>query len=633
MYGERFEEATRLFNSLPVELQSLTRALRVTMVNDYKVAAEAMSIDELKEFGKHECHMILWAELKARVTDLPDLVCENETFWWANAVNNQVQSLIEKRQQKAPTSDGRKSARQRLAEIVATPISQGANAIRRRLGLGRTPSSTSSTRPGILRRTLTEESLDELLSASQPAEGCSQSAEGSPQPDNPQSADTTAGEGATSPAGASSPPASQNSPPASAPSQPSPAGSQRPSQRRSTRRSDRIREQTRQVTKPKVRKSGLSVVPEDTAEDTVIVPDSQQTTQTKNSKNKKKKKAETKKDVTVVRCILCMSWHETNESEAGAWCCPSCRTMSQTVNNILGEIRGLRRDLQKMEKNNSDLQGQLSAKTVQCDQLLKENATLKQQLTGAGSKQKDQDYSKTLLLGSSIVRDAKKMCNTDKVQVESISGGTVTDVQAKLCSLQGPFNEIVLAVGGNDCCKSDADPSTIARNYQTLINTATSKAREVKVSSILPRNINDPRAEVVIADVNDQLRDICTSEGVGFVDHSPKFTLSDGTLNDALLLDDGVHLTNTGTRKVLQALGLEAVSHQPSTAAGSAPRYGQDRGRSSRPPAKGQQNSQSSRPNCFKCGEHHATKDCRRQSRVTCYNCGRPGHLAHRCRV
>lgn len=66
----------------------MIRELRVSMEEHYEVSVEALTLDELKTFSKHECHMILWEELKEHVPGIPDLVCENETFWLSNAINN-----------------------------------------------------------------------------------------------------------------------------------------------------------------------------------------------------------------------------------------------------------------------------------------------------------------------------------------------------------------------------------------------------------------------------------------------------------------------------------------------------------------------------------------------------------------
>lgn len=98
--------------------------------------------------------------------------------------------------------------------------------------------------------------------------------------------------------------------------------------------------------------------------------------------------------------------------------------------------------------------------------------------------------------------------------------GTVSDVHSRLRSLPSDFKDVVLVVGGNDCCKEDVVPAAIASDYTDLIKTASRKARHVTVSSVLPRNINNATVEANIVDLNDRLIHECKLRGITVVDHT-----------------------------------------------------------------------------------------------------------------
>ena len=60
--------------------------------------------------------------------------------------------------------------------------------------------------------------------------------------------------------------------------------------------------------------------------------------------------------------------------------------------------------------------------------------------------------------------------------------------------------------------------------------------------------------------VNKKIKQFCSSDpACEFIDHSTNFTLSDKSVNDALFLNDGVHLNIKGSAIVVANLGLKNV--------------------------------------------------------------------------
>ena len=93
-------------------------------------------------------------------------------------------------------------------------------------------------------------------------------------------------------------------------------------------------------------------------------------------------------------------------------------------------------------------------------------------------------------------------------------------------------------------------------NSTQLIRAGRSSAARFNVSSILPFIVSKQGVETVINQANIAIKQLCAQENVSSVDNSPKFTVSDGSMNDALLRDDGFHPTLRGAKKLLNALGF-----------------------------------------------------------------------------
>ena len=56
--------------------------------------------------------------------------------------------------------------------------------------------------------------------------------------------------------------------------------------------------------------------------------------------------------------------------------------------------------------------------------------------------------------------------------------------------------------------------------------------------------------------LNDGLKELCETKGANFVDNRASFTLSDGSVNDGYILDDGVDLNRQGTNRLASNLEL-----------------------------------------------------------------------------
>ena len=261
----------------------------------------------------------------------------------------------------------------------------------------------------------------------------------------------------------------------------------------------------------------------------------------------------------MIRCCLCASWfHEEcvgiqcDADRGGVWPCPECRQNGTRVKTLIGTVEGLvsavrviGEQLASSEKERRDERIRTEERAMA---LHKEVVTLKEQvatLTWRTFRQPGQPSS--LLLGSSLVRNVSrdKLVDTD---VTCLPGGKLADVKRKLEQLPCGFDTITVLAGGNDCDTSPPPSAeAVVEGYSAVIDTALVKARTVTVSSVCPRFTTRKTTNTI------------DEKSVTFIDNTPLFTLSDGSVNDGYLQRDGVHLTTTAINRVAKNLALKII--------------------------------------------------------------------------
>ena len=165
---------------------------------------------------------------------------------------------------------------------------------------------------------------------------------------------------------------------------------------------------------------------------------------------------------------------------------------------------------------------------------------------------KEADGLSSDLLIKQVSRD-----NLKDTDVVCLPGGRIKDVRDYLEALPNGYESITLLVGGNDC---DITPppsaAAIVATYGGLLDMAIIKARNVTVSRICPKMTTTETQQTIDA-VNAGLLSMCDERAVKFVDKTPLFTLSDGSVNDGYLQPDGVHITRNAIDKIARNLCLQ----------------------------------------------------------------------------
>ena len=102
--------------------------------------------------------------------------------------------------------------------------------------------------------------------------------------------------------------------------------------------------------------------------------------------------------------------------------------------------------------------------------------------------------------------------------------------------------------------KEDENADVINDEVEKLLQKAKSVTQCVKVSSILPSK-NTPNSER-LSDPNTKVRSTCVDHDVLFVDNDVNFTFRNGAVDDAAFQRDGIHLSQSGTDRLLRNLDL-----------------------------------------------------------------------------
>ena len=222
--------------------------------------------------------------------------------------------------------------------------------------------------------------------------------------------------------------------------------------------------------------------------------------------------------------------------------------------------------------------------------------------------------------------DEKKLINTS---VKCLPGATVKRVKEELDKMESTrhHKKIIIVAGTNDCAQDGVSVAETIESFTHLLETASNKTDEVVVSSVCPR-LDSPQNEEHFASFNAGLQSLCEDKECVFVDHSPTFTLADGSVNEGFLIMKGPHLTRAGTNRLVKNLKLDTTGDDVTIR-----RHAQRNIPYQRVVQQNGHAATSRQRGCYKCGENnHSSKNCRHEQPVVCRSCNRKGHKAKFCR-
>lgn len=229
---------------------------------------------------------------------------------------------------------------------------------------------------------------------------------------------------------------------------------------------------------------------------------------------------------------------------------------------------------------------------TQPDSLENENQTLLQTT-----------HKKTLLIGTSILKYVSRRGLLRHVDISTNRGAMIPKIREVLQNLPiGEYDTIIIHAGSNDA--SQGIPiADIMYEYRSVLNFIYSHNANMKViiSGLTPR------CDVNVRELNAELKDMCHSYGLIFIENYEFFAKRQDLFNR-----DGIHLNRKGTSQLLRNVDsicpiLKWSKRQKRTSS---------------------QQEQS----CFFCGETgHSSKVCFHGTAVQCWNCGLHGHKIKSC--
>ena len=256
-------------------------------------------------------------------------------------------------------------------------------------------------------------------------------------------------------------------------------------------------------------------------------------------------------------------------------------------------------------------------------------------------------------MGNELLRDvhADKTNDGNLIKIRRLSGASFDEIGAMIddAATEDHLKQIIILAGTHEMTE-DVPTEKIQVDFKALLRKAQAVTSEITVSSVLPVNKGDGVYLGRLIEVHDQLKSTCDEMDVKFVDNDTNFTFRNGTVDFTTLNRDGIHLSQSGTGRLMTNLSLPKPQRQnthdrPTREAVQATRGASTTsdwtvvGRRSVPHPLGRRSvptpiGRRSVPNlrhtpgqCRECGEtNHVTATCRHTQKVVCRKCGKSGH-------
>ena len=381
----------------------------------------------------------------------------------------------------------------------------------------------------------------------------------------------------------------------------------------------------------------------------------------------------------MVQCHMCQMWvhpecvGEVEKEIVTLWCCQTCRQMPTLVERILQKVTALESFVTTLEQSNQQLIALVQEQRQEMRTLREDALTQRGRLSYADVTRTTQvkRTDTTLLVGNELLRDvhADKTNDGNLIKIRRLSGASFDEIGAMIddAATEDHLKQIIILAGTHEMTE-DVPTEIIQVDFKALLRKAQAVTSEITVSSVLPVNKGNGVYLGRLIEVNDQLKSTCDEMDVKFVDNDTNFTFRNGTVDFTTLNRDGIHLSQSGTGRLMTNLSLSKPQRQnthdrPTREAVQATRGASTTsdwtvvGRQSVPHPLGRRSvptpigrrsvptpigrrsvptpiGRRSVPNlrhtpgqCRKCGEtNHVTATCRHTQKVVCRKCGKSGH-------
>ena len=171
---------------------------------------------------------------------------------------------------------------------------------------------------------------------------------------------------------------------------------------------------------------------------------------------------------------------------------------------------------------------------------------------------------KTLIVGDSILNKVNKNGLNNDTEPIYIPGGEARDIRI---NIQGwdmrEYANVIIYVGGNDVSPKFGQvpmTSTLAELKETT-DWLRKQRCKVYICTVCPRSDAD------VTELNNEIRRFCRDSDAHLIDVSKRFTYGDGSVVQHFFQQDGIHLSDRGSRTLVSAINQLLSIVKPRTQA------------------------------------------------------------------
>jgi lysophospholipase L1-like esterase len=170
-----------------------------------------------------------------------------------------------------------------------------------------------------------------------------------------------------------------------------------------------------------------------------------------------------------------------------------------------------------------------------------------------------------VLLGDSILRNIRHISDSNVISLSGSTFSDLTNLISKHPSIISNASTILIHCGTNHISKEPVH--NIMTKFHSLIKAIRDSNSKCKiiVSSILPRPLDDDSSNIIVKDVNNQLKAECTKQNMFYIATNKLFLKSGKPVSEYYY--DGLHLTSTGVMRLRQMFSqrMAALGNKPTT--------------------------------------------------------------------
>jgi hypothetical protein len=287
------------------------------------------------------------------------------------------------------------------------------------------------------------------------------------------------------------------------------------------------------------------------------------------------------------------------------------------------------KEISDLKNDNATLAGLLNEQRAQIADLTQQIGSLHQPTENKAAKVINATTTsnpKTLLIGDSIIKDINE-AGLENTKVECLRGARIADIASEITDLRS--YEAVIVHGGTNDCTEDKDIELAKNALKSMVDNIHDQAHHTQIylSTIFPRTDEEGKHQNRVDNMNTYYREIADkTEHCDIIDNDSNFKMRNNEADDNALNGSKLHLSKSGTRKLLRNLNakrhiIKTTTRKPVSEHSDSPRTRyRDNNRERLVNNKG-------KAGCYFCGEqNHQKKDCKHGKPVKCHSCGGLGH-------